>query len=42
MCIRDSYLAVGMKNEEKKAYDYGYKATTTDFTPAALRQAGVR
>ena len=40
--ISGRYLAVGMKNEEKKAYDYGYKATTTDFTPAALRQAGVR
>ena len=40
--ISGRYLAVGMKNEEKKAYDYGYKATTTDFTPAALRQSGVR
>ncbi len=40
--ISGRYLAVGMKNEEKKAYDFGYKATTTDFTPAALRQSGVR
>ena len=40
--ISGRYLALGMKNEEKKAYDYGYKATTTDFTPAALRQSGVR
>ncbi|MDD0841931.1 DUF1329 domain-containing protein [Pseudomonas sp. Gutcm_11s] len=40
--ISGRYLALGMKNEEKKAYDFGYKASTTDFTPAALRQAGVR
>lgn len=40
--ISGRYLALGMKNEEKKAYDFGYKATTTDFTPAALRQSGVR
>ncbi len=40
--ISGRYLALGMKNEEKKAYDFGYKAATTDFTPAALRQAGVR
>ncbi|WP_282343321.1 DUF1329 domain-containing protein [Pseudomonas sp. PS02288] len=36
------YLALGMKNEEKKAYDFGYSASESDFTPAALRQAGVR
>ena len=36
------YLALGMKNEEKKAYDFGFTATTSDFTPAALRQDGVR
>ena len=40
--ISGRYLALGMKNEEKKAYDFGYKAATSDFTPAALRQAGVR
>jgi hypothetical protein len=36
------YLALGMKNEEKSAYDFGFQATTADFTPAALRQDGVR
>ena len=36
------YLALGMKNEEKKAYDFGFTANTSDFTPAALRQDGVR
>jgi hypothetical protein len=36
------YLALGMKNEEKSAYDFGFTASTSDFTPAALRQDGVR
>lgn len=36
------YLALGMKNEEKSAYDFGFKASTADFSPAALRQDGVR
>ena len=36
------YLALGMKNEEKQAYEFGFTATTADFTPAALRQDGVR
>ncbi|WP_147173551.1 DUF1329 domain-containing protein [Pseudomonas sp. SJZ079] len=36
------YLALGMKNEEKQAYDFTYKASASDYTPAALRQAGVR
>ena len=40
--ISGRYLALGMKNEEKQSYDFNYKAATTDYTPAALRQAGVR
>jgi hypothetical protein len=36
------YLALGMKNEEKRAYNFGFTATTSDFTQAALRQDGVR
>lgn len=36
------YLALGMKNEEKQAYQFGSVATSGDFTPSALRQAGVR
>jgi len=31
-----------MKNEEKQAYDFGFTASPSDFTPAALRQDGVR
>jgi hypothetical protein len=36
------YLALGMKNEEKSSFDFGYTATTADFTPNALRQDGIR
>ncbi len=36
------YSALGMKNEEKQSYNFDYKAASSDFTPAALRQAGVR
>ncbi|WP_137888754.1 DUF1329 domain-containing protein [Pseudomonas sp. 2FE] len=36
------YLALGMKNEEKQSYDFNYTASESDYTPAALRQAGVR
>ncbi len=36
------YLALGMKNEEKQAYEFGSVATSGDFTPSALRQSGVR
>ncbi|OCT24300.1 DUF1329 domain-containing protein [Pseudomonas putida] len=36
------YLALGMKNEEKKSYDFSFSANKAEFQPAALRQAGVR
>ncbi|WP_263262696.1 DUF1329 domain-containing protein [Pseudomonas sp. RIT-PI-S] len=36
------YLALGMKNEEKHAYNFEYTATLADYTQAALRQSGVR
>ena len=36
------YLAIGMKNEEKVGVLYGTEASAKDFTPAALRNAGVR
>lgn len=36
------YLALGMKNEEKQSYEFGFTGTSGEFTPAALRQAGVR
>jgi hypothetical protein len=40
--IAGRYLAIGMNNEEKEAFQYGHRATAADFTPAALRNAGVR
>jgi len=36
------YLALGLKNEEKRAYEFDYPAKESDYTPAALRQSGVR
>lgn len=39
--ISGRYIAIGMSNEEK-AHEFGYKASARDFTPAALRNAGVR
>jgi hypothetical protein len=36
------YLALGMRNEERKGVDYGYVASENEYTPAALRRAGVR
>jgi hypothetical protein len=36
------YLALGMKNEEKTSYVFDYPAKESDYTPAALRQSGVR
>ena len=40
--IAGRYIAVGMANEEKSAVQYGIQASAVDFTPAALRNAGVR
>ncbi|MCW3150840.1 DUF1329 domain-containing protein [Stutzerimonas stutzeri] len=39
--ISGRYISIGMSNEEKP-HEYGYKASARDFTPAALRNAGVR
>lgn len=36
------YLALGMKNEEKSAYNFKFEASVSDFSPSALRQSGVR
>lgn len=36
------YLAIGMKNEEKRAWDFDIRQQDSEFTPAAIRQAGVR
>jgi hypothetical protein len=40
--IAGRYLAMGMNNEERQDYDYNFRASSNDFTPAALRQSGVR
>ncbi|WP_025109310.1 DUF1329 domain-containing protein [Pseudomonas sp. H1h] len=36
------YLALGMKNEEKSAYDFGFSATKSEFQPGNLGQDGIR
>jgi hypothetical protein len=36
------YLAFGLDNEEPTIYEFGAKLTEEDFTPSALRRAGVR
>lgn len=36
------YLVLGLKNEEKQAWEFDYQAQENSFTPAALRQSGVR
>ena len=40
--VAGRYLAIGMANEEKRSVQYGTQASAKDFTPAALRNAGVR
>lgn len=36
------YVVSGLKNEEKRSIEFGTQASIKDFTPAALRNAGVR
>ena len=36
------YLALGLDNEEKEAYDFGFTRSESDYTPAALRRSGTR
>ncbi|EQM66600.1 DUF1329 domain-containing protein [Pseudomonas tohonis] len=40
--IAGRYLALGMKNEEKHSFEFGFVGKAADYTPAALRNAGVR
>ncbi|SDL96104.1 DUF1329 domain-containing protein [Pseudomonas indica] len=40
--IAGRYIALGMKNEEKRGIEFGFQASAADYTPAALRNAGVR
>lgn len=36
------YLALGMKNEEKRAYNFEFTANSSEYNPNALRQDGIR
>jgi len=40
--IAGRYIALGMKNEEKRSFEFGIEAKAGDYTPAALRSSGVR
>lgn len=40
--IAGRYIALGMKNEEKRSFEFGVVAKAGDYTPAALRSTGVR
>ncbi|MBC9248826.1 outer membrane lipoprotein-sorting protein [Pseudomonas alcaligenes] len=40
--IAGRYITVGMSNEEKSFVQFDIKSSMADFTPAALRNAGVR
>ena len=35
--IAGRYIALGMKNEEKRSFEFGFAAKAADYTPAALR-----
>lgn len=40
--VSGRYLVLGLKNEEKRNYQFDVKAVEGEFTPNALRQSGVR
>ena len=40
--IGGRYSVLGLKNQEKRSIEFGYKSSASSYTPAALRQAGVR
>lgn len=40
--INGRYLVTGLKNEVDKSFQFGVSASSKEFTPTALRQAGVR
>ena len=40
--VSGRYSVLGLKNEESQSFDFGAKASAASYTPAALRQAGVR
>jgi hypothetical protein len=40
--IAGRYLVMGLGNEYKQGVEYGVKPKLAEFTPAALRNAGIR
>lgn len=40
--VAGRYVASGLINERPNAYDFNFTATKQDYTPAALRNAGIR
>ncbi|MGE8418732.1 DUF1329 domain-containing protein [Pseudomonas tussilaginis] len=40
--VSGRYSVLGLKNEEKRSVEFGVKALMSSYTPAALRQEGVR
>lgn len=36
------YWTMGLKNEQKSAYNFAYRASANDFSPGSLRLSGVR
>ncbi|MGE8066264.1 DUF1329 domain-containing protein [Pseudomonas sp. NPDC089569] len=40
--VAGRYSVVGLKNEEKRSIEFGFQSAAANYTPAALRQAGVR
>ncbi|MCQ4310312.1 DUF1329 domain-containing protein [Pseudomonas stutzeri] len=36
------YIASGLTNEQPKPYDFSYRASASDYSPGALRSAGLR
>ncbi|WP_413795172.1 MULTISPECIES: DUF1329 domain-containing protein [unclassified Pseudomonas] len=40
--VNGRYIVSGMRNEEKDQMEFGFKASSAEYTPTALRNAGVR
>lgn len=40
--LNGRYSAMGMRNEERTPVEFGFKASSSEYTPAALRKAGIR
>ena len=36
------YLVLGLKNEQRRSFEFGAMANSSEFTPNALRQSGMR